>query len=88
MRKLHRRLFEEIDWSTERVFAQTVERARETGLNVNVLPKFYDVDDATTLRRLCEELLGENSRVDVAPATRKFLADMIAREGSGRLWPD
>src|SRR3989440_8426738 len=32
MRKLNRHLFEEIDWSTERVFAQTDERAREGGL--------------------------------------------------------
>src|SRR5437016_5066197 len=67
MRKVHRRLFQEIDWSTDRVFAQTLERAREIGLNVHVLPKFYDVDDGPTLRRLCEELVGENSRGDVAP---------------------
>src|SRR5437762_5958053 len=39
MRKLNRHLFEEIDWSTERVFAQTDERAREVGLKVHVLPK-------------------------------------------------
>src|SRR5881227_236713 len=62
MRKLNRHLFEEIDWSTERVFAQTDERAREVGLKVHVLPKFYDVDDGATLRRLCEELLRGNSR--------------------------
>src|SRR5438477_8557542 len=65
MTKLHRRLFEQIDWSTERVFAQTLERGREIGLNVHLLPKFYDIDDAATLRRLCEELLGENSRGDI-----------------------
>jgi rSAM/selenodomain-associated transferase 1 len=87
MKKLHRRLFEQIDWSTERVFAQTLERGREIGLNVHLLPKFYDIDDAATLRRLCEELLGENSRGDIAPATTKFLADLIAREGWERLCP-
>src|SRR5438045_4409391 len=45
MRKLNRHLFEEIDWSPERGFAQTDDRAREVGLKVHVLPKFYDVDD-------------------------------------------
>jgi len=87
MRKLNRHLFEEIDWSTERVFAQTDERAREVGLKVHVLPKFYDVDDGATLRRLCEELLRGNSRDDIAPVTTKFLAELIAREGWERLCP-
>jgi uncharacterized protein len=88
MRKLNRHLFEEIDWSTERVFAQTDERAREVGLKVHVLPKFYDVDDGATLRRLCEELLRGNSRGDIAPVTTKFLAELIAHEGWERLCPE
>ena len=83
MRKGYRRLFEDIDWSTECVFAQTMERARELGLTVHVLTKFYDVDDAAALRRLCEELLNDSG--DVAPATRKFLHEIIAREGNKRL---
>jgi hypothetical protein len=87
MRKLNRRLFEEIDWSTERVFAQTDERAREVGLKVHVLPKSYDVDDGATLWRLCLELLGKNSRGDIAPVTTKFLAELTAREGWERLCP-
>jgi len=87
MRKLNRHLFEEIDWSTERVFAQTDERAREVGLKVHLLPKFYDVDDGATLRRLCEELLRGNSRGDIAPVTTKFLAELIAREGWERICP-
>jgi uncharacterized protein len=87
MRKLNRRLFEEIDWSTERVFAQTDERAREVGLKVHVLPNSYDVDDGATLRRLCLELLGKNLRGDIAPVTTKFLAELTAREGWERLCP-
>ena len=85
MRKLHRRLFQEIDWSTERVFAQTVEHASEIGLEVHVLPSCFDVDDRVTLQRLCDELLGEN--LAAAPATKKFLADTIAGEGRERIWP-
>ena len=52
----HRRLFEEITWSTERVAAQTLERARELGLEVHMLPSWYDVDDVEGLRRLRGEL--------------------------------
>jgi rSAM/selenodomain-associated transferase 1 len=54
----HRRLFERIDWSTARVAAQTVERAEEINLPVALLPAWYDVDDAATLSRLCEEMFG------------------------------
>lgn len=56
MKRLHRRVFEQIDWSTERVFDQTLERAREIGLTTELLPTWYDVDDATTLERLRREL--------------------------------
>jgi len=87
MRKLHGRLFDEIDWSTGRVFAQTVERAQELRVRVHTLPTFFDVDDRATLHRLCEELLGKELCEPVAPATGKFLKDMIAREGRDRIWP-
>ncbi len=56
-KRLHPHLFECIDWSTEKVFAQTLERAGEIGLPVHVLPEWYDVDDAVSLKRLAEELL-------------------------------
>ena len=52
----HRRLFEEITWSTERVAAQTLERARELELDMHMLPSWYDVDDGEGLRRLYGEL--------------------------------
>lgn len=53
------RLFGEIDWSTDRVCAQTIARAEECCLPVALLPAWYDVDDRRTLARLCEELLVE-----------------------------
>ncbi|MDQ6655618.1 MAG: TIGR04282 family arsenosugar biosynthesis glycosyltransferase [Verrucomicrobiota bacterium] len=90
MRQLHRRLFEEIDWSTERVAEQTIDRAREIGVAVELLPTWYDVDDRATLRRLCDELLGEapaDAAGYAAPETRTFLAAVIAREGRERIWP-
>jgi uncharacterized protein len=83
MRKAYRRLFEDIDWSTERVFAQTRERAQELALSVHVLPKFYDIDDAHALRRLCSELLDRDSG-EVAPATKRFLVQLVAHQGRER----
>ena len=56
IKRPHHRLFEQIDWSTERVFEQTLERAREIGLPAELLPTWYDVDDAATLERLRQEL--------------------------------
>lgn len=53
----HWRLFDDIDWSTERVAAQTLERAAEIGLPVHILPPWYDVDDAAALRLLHGELV-------------------------------
>ena len=89
MKKNHRRLFEEIDWSTEHVLDQTMQRATELRLAVELLPTSYDVDDRTTLRRVCDELLRESSRstIGTAPATRTFLREIIKREGRDRIWP-
>ena len=89
MKKNHRRLFEEIDWSTKRVLDQTVQRATELNLAVEFLPTSYDVDDRTTLRRVCDELLRDKSRstIDTAPATRAFLREIVEREGRARIWP-
>jgi len=74
LKKPHRQLFEEIDWSTERVLNQTIQRATEIGLEAKLLPTGYDVDDASSLRRLCNELLADTTPADIAPRTREFLA--------------
>ena len=57
LKALHRRMFEDVAWSTERVAAQTLERAGELGLEVVRLPAWYDVDDAEALRTVAGELL-------------------------------
>jgi rSAM/selenodomain-associated transferase 1 len=83
----HRRLFEDIAWSTERVAEQTRERAREIKLDVHMLPVWYDVDDAGGLRQLHSDVRG--------PRPTKRLLD--AREPNfpvataaliDRLWSD
>lgn len=69
----HRRLFEDIAWSTERVFRQTLDRAAEIGLDTVTLPPWYDVDDVASLRRLLDELRGTDPAGYAAPYTAAFL---------------
>ncbi len=57
LKTMHGRLFEDIDWSTEAVAAQTLARAAEIGLPVHILPKWYDIDDCEAIRTLMGELL-------------------------------
>ncbi len=78
--KPHRRLFEDIRWSTSTVYARTLDRAREIGLPVVDVAPWYDVDDAASLGMLEEELAGRLpgfSRIAGAdaPSTRRFLRE-------------
>jgi len=96
LKQPHPRLFEEIEWSTANVLSQTIERAGEIGLDVEVLPSWFDVDDAETLGRLCGEMFGRNARPTQddnmrayhAPFTRAYLARLIESEGRERIWPN
>ena len=87
LKQAHRRLFQEIAWSTPKVLASTLDRAREIGLDSTLLPSWYDVDDATSLHRLCQELFAtpltstNDLRGYAAPCTREFLRKLIAGEG-------
>ncbi len=68
---LDRRLFEDIPWSTSRVFDITVERCRELGYRPALLPRSYDVDRPDDLRRLAAELEMEPT---LCPRTYRLLA--------------
>ncbi len=57
LKAAHRCLFEDIEWSTEHVAQQTLERAAQIGLPVHILPSWYDVDDVDGLRVLAQEVL-------------------------------
>lgn len=78
----HGEVFERISWSTQQVYAQTLERAREAGLELVELAKWYDVDDAASLEVLRRELLeGEAPKFAevqgyAATATQDLLAAM------------
>jgi len=83
LKKAHRHLFEDIDWSTSKVLKQTITRAKEINLPVIMLPAWFDVDDAATLRQLCNELFATNGKqvsdsvAYEAPHTRAYLSRLL-----------
>jgi rSAM/selenodomain-associated transferase 1 len=89
----HRRMFEDIAWSTERVAEQTLARAREIGLDVHMLPAWYDVDDIDGLRRLQAELRGCAAKAPAqdlavphyAVQTAKLMNELARDRDIGRL---
>jgi len=82
LKRLHHRLFQGIDWSTDRVLCQTLDRAHEQGLEVKLLPSWYDIDDARTLNRACQELLSSNPNSGYpAPHTRHYLEQLTKAHG-------
>ncbi len=65
-------LFEGIAWSTLTVLEQTLERARSAGLEPDLLPFWYDVDDRAGLERLRADL-ARTPAEDLAPNTARLL---------------
>ena len=55
IKREHRRLFEDVSWSTDVVAKQTLERSSELGLDAALLPVWYDVDDCDTLMQLARD---------------------------------
>ena len=64
------RLFADIAWSTGQVLATTLERCRELGLRVELLPEESDVDTPDDLRRLAGRMLTSDLG---CPRTRELL---------------
>lgn len=70
---LRRGLFEGIAWSTSAVCAQTIERARQLGLTVDLLSVGHDIDDGPALDALASRL---RAAPQVAcPRTRALLTE-------------
>ena len=84
LKRAHRTPFEHIAWSTASVLEETLERCREAGLEVVLLPMWYDVDDAVTLDMLKAELLEDREPAFAAikgysaPHTRGYLETLMA----------
>jgi rSAM/selenodomain-associated transferase 1 len=79
LKAAHRHMFADIAWSTERVAEQTLERAREIGLDVHRLPVWYDVDDVDGLRRLHAELREQDLKQPLHGLHRPHFAKQTAR---------
>ncbi len=88
LKQAHRNLFDRIAWSTADVLAHTIERAEEIGVPVELLPNWYDVDDAASLNRLCEELFETPPREGAYPAThtRAFLEQLIRSDAAQEIF--
>jgi hypothetical protein len=70
MKAPHPELFQGVAMGTERVFMETLERARRANLRVSLLPPWYDVDTRDDVKRLLAEL---RATPGVARHTRAFL---------------
>lgn len=78
MSRPHPGLFEGIAWSTEMVLAQTLDRARELGLNSALTPPWRDVDTADDLARFQDEL--QNLPLNCLEHSRKLLAGFTRKD--------
>jgi uncharacterized protein len=93
LKQAHHGLFEGIPWSTSAVLGETLRRAAEMGLKVELLQPWYDVDRAADLKRLCEELFSSNGNPDhlaggAYPAlhTRAYLAKLLQEDWDEHIW--
>src|SRR5436305_1547106 len=68
------RLFAGIAWSTPQVLAATLDRCRELGLRVELLPEASDVDTPEDLRRLAARMAAEGDLG--CPRTRSLLTSL------------
>ena len=73
-----REIFRDIDWSTEHVLAQTLERIRSLRLTAGILPSWYDVDTPEQLDHLVEDARAHlrAGHADPIPHTRACLSTL------------
>ena len=81
MNAFYPQLFEDMTYSHEDVFADTLTRIGATNAQLTVLPQWYDVDTPAALQRLVDEL--QASEV-VAPRTRALIKQLDLQRLSQR----
>ena len=72
-RELHPRLFHGMPWGSTSVAERTLRQCEVDGLDVRLLPEWYDVDDWAGLVQLREEL--KDAGPELARHTRRALAE-------------
>jgi rSAM/selenodomain-associated transferase 1 len=70
MKQMQPELFENIDWSSDRVISQTLDACRRLQLKVYRLPQWYDVDVGEDLQQLRSDLAKNPT---AAPRTGAYL---------------
>lgn len=73
LRKPAAGLFDSIEWSTPRAYAQTARNVARLGLRLLELPLWYDVDTPADLARLRAELSNDEGARRRAPSTCEWL---------------
>ncbi len=69
-------IFDEIRWSSEHVYRDTLERAQTLGLTrITELPRWYDVDNPPDLVRIQEEFATDESLASRCPDTHAWLEE-------------
>ena len=65
-------VFEEIAWSTEIVFRQTLGKIQEINAQLGLLPPWYDVDTPAGLQLLRDHLFGMDLAGESIPAPQTY----------------
>jgi rSAM/selenodomain-associated transferase 1 len=77
LRSEHEGLFQRIEWSTNRVLEQTLDRAAELGLQVLQLESWFDVDTPEDLDRLRQEIAIRRQTGRPFPRRSAALLDLL-----------
>lgn len=85
MNELYPALFQNMTYSHDRVFDDTLDRLEATSAGITVLPPWYDVDTPETLARLAADLAADPEIA--APCTRAALAPLVDRYPALRAAP-
>ena len=72
-RKIHPQLFENVEWSSPKVFEQTARNIERLKIKLKLVPAWYDVDAPDDLRRLRDEISGDETAQKIAPQTFRWL---------------
>ena len=73
-----RGIFDKIDWSSDRVFAQTISRLKKAGEGFRILNPWYDVDTPESLRFLVNHVdaLAESKSEELPRFTYEVVKDL------------